>query len=249
MFIVRKEDGYTYARPATQVDAAQFFSPNPARQKRFGGVELPTKVPFGCLWTALQFFTEVERRYHREDVLLLYYHEEEQKYRLSHPQIKAASAGFVDYEVPVTPTNYTCYGSFHSHGREMPYNSGVDNQDAIESPGVHVIIGSLIRGWPTLHCYFSSPDGFCWQVPPEDIFEDKRGEQFKMPTGWLQDGVPSGPRPQRVATTVQIVSPATTTGGQGSKEGGDNVSGTRECQHAACPYDREDIGSNRAGWY
>lgn len=196
LFIVRREDNYTYSRPATACDAVAFFAPPPSG-KRGGGVQLSLKVPFSLLRVAHVFFQAVWAKHEREDVLLLYVSDTTQRYRLTHPNLKSASSSHVDYEVPVTPTNWTRFGSLHSHGHEGAYHSATDARDDVESPGLHIIVGSLESQLPTLHCIFSH-DGYCFGVPASDVFYDDKRNAVTFPDGWMLSGVPAGPRPARV---------------------------------------------------
>ncbi len=198
LFIVGREDNYSYSRPATLGDANHFFAPPPYGQKRQGGVQLPCNVPFALLGLALSFFRSVWHRHRREDVLLLYLNENNTEYRLRHPMLVAAGPGFVDYAVPVTPSGWTHFGSIHSHGDEVAYQSATDASDDQKSPGLHIIIGSLEKGTPTLHCVFSH-GGHCFPVPPGDVFAEQNSEQPIFPEQWVQGNVPSSPRPVRTS--------------------------------------------------
>jgi len=225
LFIVGREDSYSYRRPATQADMNNFFASSTNGRQHGGGVQLPCKVPFKLLGVSLSFFRSVFKQYHREDVLLLYLDDGHTQYKLYHPMLAAAGPGFVDYELPITPTGWTHFGSIHSHCDEPAYQSSTDAADDEKSPGLHIIIGSLGSSTPTLHCIFSH-GGHCFPVPPEDVFVERKDEQPVFPEQWIQKVVSTvrthrscvhptcAPTP--VPATSLMVTPATTVSGGSS---------------------------------
>lgn len=189
IFIVHREDHYTFARPAEWRDMAAFFAPAQVSGRLVGGVEIAHKVPFGLLRRALRFFSFVWSTQRREDVLLLYRHDQDWRYRLHHPWLRSASSGHVDYAIPPTPEGWARFGSFHSHGNLRAFHSRTDERDDAASPGLHVTIGSLEHGLPTLHCVFSH-GGRCFDVSPSDVFMNETSDAEAIPAPWLQHGVP-----------------------------------------------------------
>lgn len=184
LFIVRRESGITFRRPAGRNDLASFFGEENLleMEKGRGNVELAHKVPYELLLQAIHFFQCVWQQHQREDVLLLYFHEVEQRYELHHPKLLSASERHVDYDLPATPKGVARFGSLHSHGAMSAFHSQEDYRDDIASPGVHIIVGKVNQPESNVVC-IASDGNSCFPVPWRDIFTEPPWPEF--PAEWL----------------------------------------------------------------
>jgi len=188
MFVVSREETYTMARPVLPLGASQFFVDQDRRLGPQGGLELKNRVPYRLLLQALKFFRAAWDEYRREEVLILYWVEEAQKYVLKHPKLDTADEHHVDYREFNAKEGWVRFGDFHSHQWGITQSS-IDEQDDIQMPGLHVIIGSMVRKTPTLQCIWSH-GGQCWPVSADDVFVEDRELQVDFPDKWMVEKVP-----------------------------------------------------------
>lgn len=91
----------------------------------------------------------------------------------------------VQYEVPTElPAELAIIGDIHSHVDGPAYASGVDKDDEVHRPGLHMVVGRISREPPELHIE-AVVDAARFHVAPHLVIEGYRRRRLGVPQFWL----------------------------------------------------------------
>lgn len=185
-FVIHREALYAYGRPATVRDFQAVFKGSGqelALNDPWRPCKLTYPLPHKILFQAWGFLKEAWRQYRTEDILLIFFSLPEKQYFLAHPELRYASHDAVGFTVTPAPAGAVSFGTIHGHPLAA-FHSLVDEKDVRGIPGLHVVLGGLIRTLPSVACFLST-GGECFAVHPCDVFASAR-VRAAFPSEWLQ---------------------------------------------------------------
>jgi PRTRC genetic system protein A len=109
------------------------------------------QIPKLLFEQAIRFFRYITRHRGWESALILVWNKQTESMELVCPDQKASS-GSVNYDIPNLPPHLMVIGDLHSHCDFNAFASGIDKDDEVHRPGLHVIIGLLSNKVPDYYC-------------------------------------------------------------------------------------------------
>lgn len=141
-------------------------------------------IPKSQYREVLDFFRAVWYKHRSEAIVLIYFNKKEKKWRFEAPEQEVSSA-HVNYEpIHEIPKGYVHAGTIHSHCNFGSFQSGTDNNDARHRPGLHVVIGHVDSGKPTIDVSLNTGTQN-WDIKERAMFPYNRQETEWTQKKWL----------------------------------------------------------------
>jgi hypothetical protein len=92
----------------------------------------------------------------------------------------------LEYQVPTLPPHQSLIGDIHSHVDMPAFASGMDKEDELHRPGLHLIVGRLYLEPPEFHCEITI-DGHRFPIRDLSLVLEgyRRRRPDKVPPDWL----------------------------------------------------------------
>jgi hypothetical protein len=91
---------------------------------------------------AVGFFRRIEKDHGWEAALIIVWNRHNQELELICPEQKNG-LGSVSYDIPKLPQHLALIGDIHSHPDFSPTPSTIDEEDELQRPGLHIIVGYI----------------------------------------------------------------------------------------------------------
>ncbi len=154
------------------------------------------KLPRSLLETVVGFFDVVGQRLGSEAAVLLAWNAQSQSLEAHVPEqcgvVGSTWQGrpyplSLEYQSVALSPHQTLIGDIHSHVDMPAFASGMDKEDELHRPGLHLIVGRLYLEPPEWHCEISI-DGHRFPIRElSQIVEGyRRRRPDKVPAAWLE---------------------------------------------------------------
>jgi PRTRC genetic system protein A len=154
------------------------------------------KLPRSLLETVVGFFDVIGQRLGSEAAALLVWDAQSQSLEAHVPR----QCGIVgctwrgcpyplslEYQAPALPPHQSLIGDVHSHVDMPAFASGMDKEDELHRPGLHLVVGRLYLEPPEFHCEMTL-DGHRFPIRDLDLVLEgyRRRRPDKVPAAWLE---------------------------------------------------------------
>jgi hypothetical protein len=143
------------------------------------------KIPQILLERVVGFFDVIAQRHDSECGALFVYDINREVMDVVIPK-QTGGPAHLDYEVPTLAPGVLLIGDIHSHVNVGAFSSGVDQDDEVYRPGIHLIVGVIRREPPEFHCEIVS-DGARFKVNDLGIISEgyEKRRTGEVPQQWL----------------------------------------------------------------
>jgi hypothetical protein len=151
-------------------------------------------IPTALFERVVGFFARVADLHGCEAGVLLVWDRNEQCVRLVVPdQVGTMSRGWSGKRYPIglrysspapLPPHCILFGDIHSHVDMAAYASGVDQDDEVDAPGLHIVIGRIHSEPPDVHVE-AAVDGARFPIEAQDVIEGYGQRDLDVPQEWL----------------------------------------------------------------